>query len=100
MNDQCNVAWESKLRSVVWSGNCGRIHAKENAWQSGERSCIMPGLPNHLVQELNASIVVVFTFLQLTKLVGVQKGCTEEDRKITMRVGFMEWISKALVLLS
>ena len=39
------VADESKLRSVVRSETCGRIHAQETRWQSGMRSCIMPGYP-------------------------------------------------------
>ena len=28
-------------------------------WQSGVRLCIMPGLPTHLVQELNGGTVVI-----------------------------------------
>ena len=47
-----NVVCESKLRSVVMSGTCGRIHAQETVWQSGVRSNILPRLPTHLVQEL------------------------------------------------
>ena len=53
------VACESKLRSVVRSMICGRIHAQETRWQSGVRSCIMPGLPMHLMQELNVGTVVI-----------------------------------------
>ena len=52
-----HVACESKLRSVV--GHT-RIHGKENVWQSGERSCILPGLPIYLVQEINVGAVVFF----------------------------------------
>ena len=48
---------KSKLRSVVRSGTCGRISALETGWQSGMWSCIMPGLPTHLVQELNVGTV-------------------------------------------
>ena len=33
------------------------IHAEETEWQSRVRSCIMPGLPTHLVQELNVGTV-------------------------------------------
>ena len=33
--------------------------AQEYGWQPGLRSCIMPGLPMHLVQELNVSTVLV-----------------------------------------
>ena len=52
------VACKSKLLSVVRSGACSRIHAQETGWQSGVRSCIMPRLPMHLVQELNTCTVV------------------------------------------
>ena len=48
------VAGRSKLRSVVRS--C--IHAQETGWQSDVRSRIMPGLPTHLVQELNVCTVI------------------------------------------
>ena len=53
-----HVSGESKLRSVVRSVNCDRIHNQATGWQSGVRSCIMPGLPTHLVQELNVGTVV------------------------------------------
>ena len=33
------------------------IHAQETRWQSGVRSCIMTGLPRHLLQEWNVGIV-------------------------------------------
>ena len=49
-----NVADESKLRSVLRSGTCGRIHAHATGLQSGVRSYVVHGLPTHLVQELNA----------------------------------------------
>ena len=39
----------------LWGHPC--IHAQETGWQSGARSCIMPGLPTHLVQELNVGTV-------------------------------------------
>ena len=54
-----HVACESKLRSVV-GHTC--IHAKENVWQSGVRSCIMPRLPAYVVQELNVDIVVFHNY--------------------------------------
>ena len=37
-----NVACESKLRSVV---RFACIHAQETGWQSGVRSCFIPGVP-------------------------------------------------------
>ena len=47
-------ACESKLRSVVRSF----MHPYSGNWvQSGVRSCIMPGLPANLVQELNVGTV-------------------------------------------
>ena len=55
--DASTVACESKLHSVVRPGTCGRIHAQETEWLSGVKSCIMPRLSTHLVQELNAGIV-------------------------------------------
>ena len=33
------------------------IHVHETGCQSGVRSCSMPGLPRHLVQELNVGTV-------------------------------------------
>ena len=33
---------------------CGRIHTQETGWQLGVRLCIMLGLLNHSVQELDA----------------------------------------------
>ena len=36
------------------SGTCGGIHAKETGWKLGMWLCIMPRLPKHLLQELNA----------------------------------------------
>ena len=53
-----HAADESMRRSVVRLGICGRIHIQETGWQSGMRSCIMPGLSTHLVQELNADTVL------------------------------------------
>ena len=50
-------ARESNLRSVARLGTCGRIHAQETGCQSGVRSSIVPGLPTHLLQKLNASAV-------------------------------------------
>ena len=52
-----HIPCETKLCSVIRLETCGRIHALETGWQSGVRSCIIPGLPTHLVQELNASTV-------------------------------------------
>ena len=54
-----HVACE-KLRPYVRSGTCGCIHDQETSWQSGVRSCIMPGLPTHLVQELHVFIVALW----------------------------------------
>ena len=34
-----------------------RFHAQKTGWRSGVRSCIMSGLPTHLVQELNVGTV-------------------------------------------
>ena len=47
-------ACESKPRSVVRSGTCGRIRSQETGWQSGVLSLLM--LP-HLVQELKSGTV-------------------------------------------
>ena len=33
------------------------MHRKQTGWQWGVRSCIMPGLPTHLVQELHVATV-------------------------------------------
>ena len=33
------------------------IHVQETGWKLGVRSCIMPGSPKHLVQELNVCTV-------------------------------------------
>ena len=42
----------------LWGqGPVNSIHAQEIGWQSGLRSCIMPGLPAHLVHEFNAGTV-------------------------------------------
>ena len=54
------VANESNIRSVVRSGTCGRIHAKEAGWQSGVRSCITARLPTPLVHGLNACTVFLY----------------------------------------
>ena len=43
-----HVPDESELHLVT----CGCIHAQETRWQSGVRSCIMPGLPMYLVPSL------------------------------------------------
>ena len=48
------AASESKLRSVVI---CDRVDAEETGWQSGMRSCTMPGLPTYLVGALTAGTV-------------------------------------------
>ena len=46
---------------------CEVIHASmlKRLGESGVRSCIMPGLPRHLVQELNAGTVVYPPYLLL-----------------------------------
>ena len=49
-----HVACESKLFSVVGHP---LTNEQETGWQSGMRSCIMLGLPTHLVQELNVGTV-------------------------------------------
>ena len=51
-----HAACESKLRSV---GGHSCIYAQETEWQSGMWSCILPGLPTHLVQELNVGTVAL-----------------------------------------
>ena len=35
------------------------IRAQETRWQSGVRSCIMPGLSKHLVKELNVGTALI-----------------------------------------
>ena len=42
--------------------SCEVIHAKETWRQSGFRSCIVPRLPSHLVQESNVGTVVLTGF--------------------------------------
>ena len=37
------------------------IHTQESGWRSDVQSCITPGLPTHLVQELNAGTVDLYT---------------------------------------
>ena len=49
---------ESELRSVARSRTCGRISAQETRLQSGVWSCILPGLPTYLVQQLSVGPVV------------------------------------------
>ena len=53
-----HVACQSKLHSVV--GQCGVIHAQETQRQLGLKLCIMPGVPMHIVQEVNVGTVVRF----------------------------------------
>ena len=49
-----HIVCESKLHSVVRSS----MHpCQETEWQSGVWLCIMPGLPMHLVQELDVDTV-------------------------------------------
>ena len=40
--------------------SCKVIHAQTTGWQSGMRSCILPDLPTHLVQELNVGTVCMY----------------------------------------
>ena len=51
--------WLTKLVNEsyvqMWGHPC--IHTQETGWKSGVRSCIMPGLPANLVQELNVGTV-------------------------------------------
>ena len=44
------------------SGTYIRIHAHEDEWQSGVRSCVMPNLSTHLVQELHVHAGTVMTY--------------------------------------
>ena len=53
-------ACKSKIHSVVMSGTFGHIHAKETGWESGMQSCIMPGLPMHVVKEIMAALTLLF----------------------------------------
>ena len=41
------------------------IRGQETGWQSGVRSCIMPGLPTRKVQELNVGTVLALRTLGL-----------------------------------
>ena len=36
------------------------VHSQETGWQLRVQSCFMPGLPTHLVQELNVGTVTLF----------------------------------------
>ena len=47
-------ACKSKLRS---DNGHSFTHAQETGWQSGVQSRIVPGLPMHLVQDLNVGTV-------------------------------------------
>ena len=47
--------------------SCEVIHAQETGWQSGVRSCIMSGLPRHLVQESNVDTVRVYQYIAYEK---------------------------------
>ena len=51
--------WRTKLvnQSYVQLWGHPGIHTQKTGWQSGMRSCIMPGLPANLVQELNVGTV-------------------------------------------
>ena len=50
--------------------------AQETGWQSGVRSSIMPGLPRHLVQELNISNVPLHLHLNISCFVIIIKALT------------------------
>ena len=52
------VACNSKLASVVRLSMHASIPRKETGWRSGVRSCIIPGLPMHLVQEVYVGTVL------------------------------------------
>ena len=39
----------------LWGHSC--IHAQKTGWQSGVRSCMVPALPEHLMQELHVGTV-------------------------------------------
>ena len=55
MDNISRYQWTTLLanQSYVQSWGHSCIHAQETKWQSVVRSCIMPGLPIHLMQELN-----------------------------------------------
>ena len=61
-----DIACKSKLRSVVRSGICaGHNHTQITERQSRVRSCSMPKLPTHLMQELNAGTVLRYLHMRL-----------------------------------
>ena len=51
-----HVACQSKLHVHLWAQKC--THGHGTGWESGVRSCLMPGLPTHLVQDLNIGTVL------------------------------------------
>ena len=51
-----HAARESKILSLVKSSM--HPYAREPGWQSGAWLCIFPGLPTHLVQELNVDTIM------------------------------------------
>ena len=65
-------------------------HNQETGWQSGVQSRIMPGLPAHLVQELNAGTVYHSQFSHRPQLIRIALDCwakrvdnnTPEDMRI------------------
>ena len=44
--------------------SCEVTHTQETMWQSVLQSCNMPGLPTHLVQELNVGTIGNFSILK------------------------------------
>ena len=58
------------------------MHVHETGCQSGVRWCSMPGLPRHLVQELNVGTVA----LALTR--GVERGFRDEQVRNKVRNKF------------
>ena len=52
------------------------VHALKTDLQSGMRLCIMPGLPTHLVQELNIRTVFFFIDNLLASMESIhEEGC-------------------------
>ena len=66
-----------KRCSVVRSGICGCINAQETVLRSDVRLWVMPGLPTHLAQELNASTVCGRIYAQETRLQSDMRLCIE-----------------------
>ena len=70
MNNVSHVVCESKIRLVLRS-SC--IYAKDTGGQSGVWSCVMPGQPTHLVQELNVGTVSLAVLASAMKITALQR---------------------------